>query len=104
MLIHAYAKLLKGEFDGVILAAAAILRLGWQERITEYLPTKNESRYDIVKRGHSRANHQRTEGQTSLPLRPEVVRVFKFTIAYYVIHPSEEGVNITIFHPDNSSN
>lgn len=31
-------KVAYGEFDGVILAAAAILRLGWQERITEYLP------------------------------------------------------------------
>jgi hydroxymethylbilane synthase len=27
-----------GEFDGVILAAAALIRLGWQHRITEYLP------------------------------------------------------------------
>jgi len=27
-----------GEFDGVILAAAAMLRLGWQDKITEYLP------------------------------------------------------------------
>jgi len=27
-----------GEFDGVILAAAAMLRLGRQEKITEYLP------------------------------------------------------------------
>jgi hydroxymethylbilane synthase len=31
-------KVAHGEFDGVILAAAAMLRLGWQERITEYLP------------------------------------------------------------------
>ncbi len=31
-------KVAQGEYDGVILAAAAILRLGWQERITEYLP------------------------------------------------------------------
>ena len=31
-------KVAHGEFDGVIVAAAAILRLGWQERITEYLP------------------------------------------------------------------
>ena len=30
-------KVSHGEFDGVILAAAAMLRLGWQERITEYL-------------------------------------------------------------------
>jgi hydroxymethylbilane synthase len=27
-----------GEFDGVIVAAAAMLRLGWSDRITEYLP------------------------------------------------------------------
>lgn len=26
------------EFDGVILAAAGLLRLGWEDRITEYLP------------------------------------------------------------------
>jgi hydroxymethylbilane synthase len=31
-------KVAHGEFDGVILAAAAMLRLGWQERIIEYLP------------------------------------------------------------------
>ena len=31
-------KVSSGEFDGVILAAAAILRLGWQDKITEYLP------------------------------------------------------------------
>jgi hydroxymethylbilane synthase len=31
-------KVSSGEFDGVIVAAAAMLRLGWQERITEYLP------------------------------------------------------------------
>jgi hydroxymethylbilane synthase len=29
-----------GEVDGVIVAAAAMLRLGWQEKITEYLPLK----------------------------------------------------------------
>jgi hydroxymethylbilane synthase len=27
-----------GDFDGIILAAAALLRLGWQERVTEHLP------------------------------------------------------------------
>jgi hydroxymethylbilane synthase len=32
------SKVSSGEFDGVIVAAAAMLRLGWQERITEYLP------------------------------------------------------------------
>ena len=31
-------KVSSGEVDGVILAAAAILRLGWENRITEYLP------------------------------------------------------------------
>jgi len=30
-------KTLSGEFDGVILAAAALIRLGWQDKITEYL-------------------------------------------------------------------
>jgi hydroxymethylbilane synthase len=31
-------KVFSGEFDGVIVAAAALLRLGWDKRITEYLP------------------------------------------------------------------
>jgi len=31
-------KVSSGEVDGVIVAAAALLRLGWEERITEYLP------------------------------------------------------------------
>ncbi|MGD0353642.1 MAG: hydroxymethylbilane synthase [Dehalococcoidia bacterium] len=30
-------KVSDGEFDGVIVAAAAMIRLGWEERITEYL-------------------------------------------------------------------
>ena len=30
-----------GEVDGVILAAAAMSRLGWQDRITQYLPLEN---------------------------------------------------------------
>lgn len=34
-------KVLSGEFDGVIVAAAAMLRLGWEERITEYLPLEH---------------------------------------------------------------
>jgi hydroxymethylbilane synthase len=34
-------KIARGEFDGVIVAAAAMLRLGWQERITEYLPLEH---------------------------------------------------------------
>jgi hydroxymethylbilane synthase len=29
-----------GEYDGVILAAAALERLGWEDRISEYLPTE----------------------------------------------------------------
>lgn len=31
-------KLREGKFDGIILAAAGLKRLGWIERITEYLP------------------------------------------------------------------
>jgi hydroxymethylbilane synthase len=31
-------KVATGEFDGMILAAAALIRLGWQHQITEYLP------------------------------------------------------------------
>jgi hydroxymethylbilane synthase len=34
-------KVLSGEFDGVIVAAAAMLRLGLREKITEYLPLDN---------------------------------------------------------------
>jgi hydroxymethylbilane synthase len=34
-------KVSSGEFDGVIVAAAAMLRLGWQDKITEYLPLDN---------------------------------------------------------------
>lgn len=30
-------KVLQGEFDGAILAAAGIIRLGWKEKVTEYL-------------------------------------------------------------------
>ncbi|MBI2288291.1 MAG: hydroxymethylbilane synthase [Chloroflexi bacterium] len=30
-------KVSRGEFDGVILAAAGMLRMGWQDRISEYL-------------------------------------------------------------------
>lgn len=30
-----------GELDGVILAAAALLRLGWDDKITEYLPVES---------------------------------------------------------------
>ncbi|MBI4286614.1 MAG: hydroxymethylbilane synthase [Chloroflexi bacterium] len=32
-------KVTSGALDGVILAAAALQRLGWEDRITEYLPT-----------------------------------------------------------------
>ena len=31
-------KVTQGEFDGVIIAAAALIRLGWEDKITEYLP------------------------------------------------------------------
>ncbi|MFC2017283.1 hydroxymethylbilane synthase [Chloroflexota bacterium] len=31
-------KVYSGEVDGIIVAAAAMLRLGWEDRITEYLP------------------------------------------------------------------
>jgi hydroxymethylbilane synthase len=31
-------KMKDGEFDGVIVAAAAMKRLGWEDKITEYLP------------------------------------------------------------------
>ncbi len=34
-------KVFRGEFDGVILAAAALIRLGWQDRISEYLPLEH---------------------------------------------------------------
>ncbi len=33
-------KVAEGEFDGVILAAAALKRLDWEDRISEYLPTE----------------------------------------------------------------
>ncbi len=33
-------KVANGEFDGVILAAAALKRLGWEDRVNEYLPTE----------------------------------------------------------------
>ena len=34
-------KVAEGEFDGVIVAAAAMIRLGWKDRITEYLPIEH---------------------------------------------------------------
>jgi len=34
-------KVTTGKIDGVILAAAAMLRLGWREKITEYLPLEH---------------------------------------------------------------
>ena len=34
-------KVTSGEVDGVILAAAALSRLGWQDRITQYLPLES---------------------------------------------------------------
>jgi hydroxymethylbilane synthase len=33
-------KVSEGEIDGIIVAAAALIRLGWQDKITEYLPTE----------------------------------------------------------------
>jgi porphobilinogen deaminase len=32
---------MSGEMDGAIMAAAALIRLGWQERIAEYLPVEH---------------------------------------------------------------
>ena len=34
-------KVLSGELDGVILAAAALIRLGWEDKISEYLPLEH---------------------------------------------------------------
>ena len=34
-------KVSEGEVDGIIVAAAALIRLGWQDKITEYLPTEH---------------------------------------------------------------
>jgi len=34
-------KVASGEFDGVIVAAAAMLRLGWQDKVSEYLPLEH---------------------------------------------------------------
>jgi hydroxymethylbilane synthase len=34
-------KVSDGEFDGVVVAAAAMKRMGWEERITEYLPVEH---------------------------------------------------------------
>jgi len=34
-------KVSTGEVDGIIVAAAALIRLGWADRITEYLPTEH---------------------------------------------------------------
>ena len=34
-------KVSSGELDGVILAAAAMIRLGWQDKISEYLPLEH---------------------------------------------------------------
>ena len=34
-------KTFEGEFDGILLAAAALIRMGWQDRITERLPFDN---------------------------------------------------------------
>lgn len=34
-------KVTDGEVDGIIVAAAGLIRLGWQDRITEYLPVEH---------------------------------------------------------------
>ena len=34
-------KVTQGEVEGVIVAAAAMMRMGWQDRITEFLPPEN---------------------------------------------------------------
>lgn len=34
-------KVYDGEVDGIIIAAAAMIRLGWEDKITEYLPTEH---------------------------------------------------------------
>jgi len=34
-------KVLDGEYDGVVLAAAGLARLGWQNKITDYLPLED---------------------------------------------------------------
>ena len=34
-------KVSQGEFDGIIVAAAALIRLGWEDRITEYLSVEH---------------------------------------------------------------
>ncbi len=34
-------KVSDGAIDGIIIAAAAMIRLGWEDRITEYLPTEH---------------------------------------------------------------
>lgn len=34
-------KVFSGEVDGVVLAAAAMLRLGWEDKISEYLPLEH---------------------------------------------------------------
>ncbi len=67
-------KVTQGEFDGIIVAAAALIRLGWQDKITEYLPADHfvpavgqgalgiEIRSDDTETAEliSRANHEPT--------------------------------------------
>jgi len=67
-------KVTQGKFDGVIVAAAALIRLGWEDRITEYLPADHfvpavgqgalgiEIRSDDTETAEviSRANHEPT--------------------------------------------
>ncbi|MFQ5872866.1 MAG: hydroxymethylbilane synthase [Dehalococcoidia bacterium] len=33
-------KVRRGDYDGAVLAAAGLIRMGWQDRITEYLPVE----------------------------------------------------------------
>jgi hydroxymethylbilane synthase len=33
-----YRKLMEGQFDAIVLAAAGISRMGWEEKVTQYLP------------------------------------------------------------------
>jgi len=34
-------KVFKGELDGIVIAAAAMIRMGWEDKITEYLPVEH---------------------------------------------------------------
>ena len=34
-------RVFKGELDGIVIAAAAMIRMGWEDKITEYLPVEH---------------------------------------------------------------